>query len=75
MKALKILKYIKEKQDISFVSNSNINEAIEELEDLENRSCDGCKHLQDKKKHLEYECLIEVCRSCKRNSNDNWEQN
>ena len=44
MEALKILKYIKEKQDITFISNSNINEAIKELEALENRSCDNCKH-------------------------------
>jgi hypothetical protein len=44
MKALKILKYIKEKQDISFVSNSNINEAIEELEALKNKDCNNCKH-------------------------------
>jgi hypothetical protein len=47
----------------------------QKIEDLDNRSCDGCKHLPTKKRHLEYECLIEVCRSCKRNGNDNWEQN
>ena len=44
------------------------------FEQQENRSCDGCKHLPTKKKHLKYECLIEVCRSCKRNINDNWEK-
>jgi hypothetical protein len=44
MEALKILKYIKENQDITFISNSSINQAIKEIEALEKRSCKSCKH-------------------------------
>jgi hypothetical protein len=76
MKALKILKkygYLINQYTIDLVSK-DINEAIKELETLKNKSCDGCKHLPDKKKNLKYECLIEVCRSCTRNNIDNWEQ-
>ena len=47
MEALKILKYIKENQDITFISNSNINKAIKEIEALK-QDCKSCKnHLSD----------------------------
>lgn len=50
-----------------------IFEAIEELEALQNRSCENCRHLEKKEKNLKFECLLEVCRTCTRNNNDNWE--
>lgn len=50
-----------------------IFEAIAELESLNNRSCNNCKHLEEKEKNLKFECLLEVCRTCTRNNNDNWE--
>ena len=40
----------------------------------ENISCDGCKHLSSREENLKHSCLIEVCRTCSRNNNDNWEQ-
>ena len=43
MKALNILKNLKEK-DITFRKICEINEAIQELENLKNRSCATCKH-------------------------------
>lgn len=43
MKALGILKKLKEK-DITFRKICKINEAIEELENLKNRSCATCKY-------------------------------
>ena len=47
--------------------------AIEELQELQNKNCNNCKHLAEKEKNLNFECLIEVCRTCSRNNNDNWE--
>ncbi len=50
-----------------------LKEAIAELEALNNRSCENCRHLEKKEKNLKFECLLEVCRTCTRNNNDNWE--
>lgn len=44
------------------------------IENLENRSCNGCKYLKSREELLKHSCLIEVCRSCKRSNIDNWEQ-
>ena len=67
MKALEILKKIyannpdtrfqRNNIDINFTIHdfSNVNEAIKELEALENRSCEGCKHSSE---HYRYQCLI-----------------
>lgn len=44
------------------------------LKKIENKSCDGCKHLESREELLKDSCLIEVCRSCKRSNIDNWEQ-
>ena len=41
---------------------------------FENRSCDNCKYLANREENLKHSCLIEVCRTCMRNNNDNWEQ-
>lgn len=46
-----------------------------ELEELQNKSCNGCKHLLEKEENLKHNCLIEVCKSCTRNNIDRWEQN
>ena len=43
MKALHILKIIL-KDTIMSSEKAYVNEAIKELEDLQNRSCDNCKH-------------------------------
>lgn len=43
-KALKILEWIIKENDISFISKNNLNEAIKELEELNNRSCNNCNH-------------------------------
>lgn len=51
----------------------HLKEAIEELEALENKKCDNCKHLKTRQKNLKFECLMEICRTCTRNNNDNWE--
>ena len=63
MKALELLELIKMMGvniDISIV----INEAIEELEELENRSCDSCIYVGKSN------CIN--CLSCKRQYSDNW---
>ena len=85
MKVLKILrKLLKseyEKQPLFFGVQESIekieliHEAIEELEKLKklnSRSCDSCKHLSSREKDIN-NYLQEVCRTCTRNNNDNWE--
>lgn len=42
-KALKILEWIIKENDISFISKNNLNEAIKELEEFNNRSCGNCE--------------------------------
>lgn len=81
MKALEILKVIgKEKLFQEFIGKNEgnltkvINEAIKELEELENKSCNGCRHLKQKEENLNHDCLIEVCKSCTRSNIDKWEQ-
>ena len=44
MKALHILKYLSNGADLGMPSLSKINEAIKELEDLQNRKCSNCKY-------------------------------
>mgnify|MGYP003505002382 FL=1 len=52
--------------DINFTIHdfSNVNEAIKELEALENRSCEGCIYVGKSN------CIN--CLSCKRQYSDNW---
>ena len=76
MKALEILKRIyinnpdtrfqRNNIDINFTIHdfSNVNEAIKELEALENRSCEGCIYVGKSN------CIN--CLSCKRQYSDNW---
>lgn len=80
MKALEVLnKILKKINDDSlflsndFIPNLEIRKAIAELEALENRSCESCKHLEEKQLALKYSCIFEVCRTCCRNNNDKWE--
>ena len=57
--------------DINFTIHdfSNVNEAIKELEALENRSCEGCKyHLSDNGNYP-----LHPCGECSRFYSDNWE--
>lgn len=72
LKALQILKEMLEQNQDSDCINE-LKEAIAELETLNNKSCENCKHLEEKEKNLKFECLLEVCRTCTRNNNDNWE--
>ena len=43
MKALTILKYLYNGSELGMPSLGKINEAIKELEELQNRSCKNCK--------------------------------
>ncbi len=64
MKTSDFLKLLK-KHPIFIENEVMINEAIKEIEDLENRSCDGCIHMF-KSNNLE-------CSTCLRNYTDRWE--
>ena len=81
MKALEILKKIyannpdtrfqRNNIDINFTIHdfSNVNEAIKELEALENRSCEGCKyHLSANGNYP-----LHPCGECSRFYSDSWE--
>lgn len=46
MKALHILKYLYNGAEIGMPSLNKIDEAIKELEELQNRNCDNCLHLR-----------------------------
>lgn len=72
MKALEILYTLISSGNDDVFANKNtyekltyIAEAIEELEELENRNCDGCIHIF-KSNNLE-------CSTCLRNYTDRWE--
>ena len=79
MKALEILKRIyinnpdtrfqRNNIDINFTIHdfSNVNEAIKELEALNNRSCDSCKY------HLSVHYPLHPCCECSRFFIDSWE--
>ena len=47
-----------------------IAEAIDEIEELTN--CNECIYLEEKEKNLKFQCLIEQCRTCRRNNKDNF---
>lgn len=64
MKATHALKIVL-KDTIMSREREYLEEAIKELEDLENRSCDGCIHIF-KSNNLE-------CSTCLRNYTDRWE--
>lgn len=76
MKALEILykidteyKYASLNTD-SCVRSSYVDEAIAELQPLENRSCDGCKYyLSDNGNYP-----LDPCGECSRWYSDSWEQ-
>lgn len=66
---------------LDYRSFNELHETIEEIfdyfEDEEEeiiRSCNGCKHLENREELLKHSCLIEVCRTCSRSNIDNWEQ-
>lgn len=84
MKALENIKWLEDvfvtrKEENNFEVNILIKdafrEAIEELESLNNRSCENCKHHIDTSKlsDEEYLSLIDQCTRCKHYYNDNWE--
>lgn len=45
LKALEILKFLKDGKNLELLSKQKIDEAIEELEALENRRCNNCKYV------------------------------
>ena len=66
MKALELLKDIRN-NFITFSLQPELDEAIAELEALENRSCENCRHVSR-------QSYREPCNSCKRlHQDDNWE--
>ena len=73
MKAIRALKIVL-KDTVMSRERAYLEECIKELEELNNRSCDGCKYLEKKEKNLQFKCLIEICRTCSRNNNDNFEE-
>ena len=60
MKALHILKYLHNGAEIGMPSLNKINEAIKELEQLQNRSCKNCKYATlDSARYLPvHKCLV-----------------
>lgn len=68
MKALQILMWIQQKNDISFISKKKIDEAIEELKNLQNK-CEDCKY------HLSQNgCFpLEPCGECSLFYANQWE--
>ena len=87
MKALEILKRIyinnpdtrfqRNNIDINFTIHdfSNVNEAIKELEALENRSCESCKHSEfDAVFQTFYSSSESIfCHQCSKNFTNKWE--
>ena len=65
MKALEILKDIRNiETEYNHLKKHRFDQAIEELEDLKNRSCDSCMYVGKSN------CIN--CLSCKRQYSDNW---
>lgn len=50
-----------------------LDNALNSLNTLKNNSCNDCIHLDKKEKNLKFECLIDICRSCKRSNIDRWD--
>lgn len=79
MKALEILEEISILIRIygerwCYPTRETILKAIKELEKLEEvKTCDGCNHLETQIKVLQYSCMPEPCRSCKRKALDRYE--
>lgn len=61
MKALKFLKHMKQTDTPYNFRECELDEAIAELEALQSRSCEGCKH-----KPNDGECYYEPCGTCAR---------
>ena len=66
-------KGIPERNSYRWTVIDNLKEAIEELEIMANRTCDGCKHLEAQIKALQYSYMPEPCRSCERKASDRYE--
>lgn len=57
MKALELLQYLKDGMDIGYPPKHIINNAIEEIENLQNRSCATCKYGNDCQFDDEVQCF------------------
>ena len=74
MKALQLLKKYEHNKWV-YIDNKDIKEAIKELEDLQSRSCEGCKHFSTGKQpdgFSWYKCEHNF--ECKRCFPDNFER-
>ncbi|MGJ0302487.1 hypothetical protein NG774_04070 [Aliarcobacter cryaerophilus] len=69
MKALELLEDLKEYPNRRFL-DSSLNEAIKELEDLQNKSCNECKHYLDDNGNYP----LEPCSECSRFYSDKFER-
>ncbi|MDY0194274.1 MAG: hypothetical protein RBR93_12235 [Aliarcobacter butzleri] len=58
LKALEILKKYQDEIQTSIPSEIDLNEVIAELEALNNRSCENCKHLEEREKNLKFAELV-----------------
>lgn len=56
MKALHILKYLYNGAEIGMPSLNKIDEAIKELEEMQNRTCENCKYFTSSPNTNKYDC-------------------
>lgn len=56
LKALEILKFLENGKNLELLSKQKINEAIEELEALQNRSCSNCRHYKQSSTQIYKTC-------------------
>lgn len=73
MKALDILKELQDSKVYKFFCMNRVEEAIKELEDLENKSCDGCKHGKFGVDSIGREVECKLNWNCTRAKQDKWE--
>lgn len=59
MKALDMLKELESSKVCKFFCKSRVDEAIEEIKNLQNRSCSNCKYIKKYNK-TEWECKKSV---------------
>lgn len=84
MKAIELLQYLKDGMDVGYPPKHIINNAIKEIEELEasnkelealeNRSCENCKHQREEFFHCNHEnCRYLTHPICSRAYKDYWE--
>ena len=58
MKALTILKYLYNGSELGMPSLNKINEAIKELEDIQDSGCHNCKHYKQSSTQIYKTCFL-----------------